>query len=655
MSITSFKITDSDISSKGVVAAPTVLSGSPEENKRVFDRLVREVLKGDFNALVDALAATTGAGEIGAAVEGLTGATVQAVLNAVKAGLDGKVADADFSAALALKSDKTVTNNHIKAVELDSDTGVFTFTRENGTKITIDTALEKVAVNFDYDAETQSLVLTLADGSTETVSLAAFLTTTEFEDSNTIEWSVSGSMVRATIKSGSITDTMLSSTLKTMLQGYVQAAADSATAAAASEASALSYKNAAASSAAAAARDAQTAAASAAASALSEENAAGSATDAADSAAAARRSASTAKTDADRAEAVSSHPPRISSDYYWELWDVNQEKYVKTTYTAKGAKGDTGDQGATGPEGPKGDKGDTGAQGPKGDKGEDGGSYTVLGIYPTLAALRTAHPTGQAGQAWFVGTAESNTVYQWDVDKAAWTDVGALKGPKGDTGEPGAKGDTGAAGPQGETGPQGPKGDTGDTGPQGPKGDTGDTGAQGPKGDTGAQGETGPQGPKGDTGAAGADGKDGADGKSAYASAQDGGYTGTEAQFNTDLAEVGGKQAKITASGLLKGDGSGGVSAAVKGTDYAAPSVGVTATLSASGWDANAKTQTVSVVGVAADSNGSLRIAQAATDEQFTAWGAAQPRVTAQADGSITVKLAGTVPTVDVPVEVLIV
>ena len=49
-------------------------------------------------------------------------------------------------------------------------------------------------------------------------------------------------------------------------------------------------------------------------------------------------------------------------------------------------------------------------------------------------------------------------------------------------------------------------------------------GPQGPKGDTG------PQGPKGDTGAAGADGK------SAYASAQDGGYTGTEAEFAEKLA-----------------------------------------------------------------------------------------------------------------------
>ena len=53
-----------------------------------------------------------------------------------------------------------------------------------------------------------------------------------------------------------------------------------------------------------------------------------------------------------------------------------------------------------------------------------------------------------------------------------------------------------------------------------------------------------------------------------------------------------GKQDQITASGILKGDGAGGVSAAVKGTDYAAPSVSFTVTLSASGW--SEKTQMVS-------------------------------------------------------------
>ena len=688
MSITSYKITDSDISSKGVVAAPTVLSGSPEENKKVFDRLVREVLKGDFNALVDALAATTGAGEIGAAVEGLTGETVQAVLIALKTMLDSKAASADMEAALGGKSDTSVTDAHFKSVAFDAGTGVFTFTKENGTTVTVDTALEKVAVNFAYDEDTQSLLLTLADGSTQRVSLAAFLTTTEFEDSNTIEWSVSGSKVRATVKSGSITDAMLSSTLKTMLQGYVSAADNSATNAAASEAASLSYQTAAQEAAAAAAE--------------SRDQAASSQTAAAGSAAA-------AKSDADRAAAASAHQPRISSDGYWELWDLTQGVYVKTAYQAQGPAGDTGaqgpkgdtgdtgpqgpkgDTGETGPQGPQGPQGDTGAQGPKGEQGpqgeqgpagQDGASYTVKGLYATLAALQASHPTGSAGDAWFVGTADSNVVYQWDVDKASWVNVGALKGPKGDKGDTGPqgeqgtqgpKGDTGATGPQGDTGPQGPKGekgdkgdaftyadftaeqlaalkgekgDTGATGPQGPqgeKGDTGDTGPQGPKGDTGAQGETGPQGPKGDTGAAGADGK------SAYASAKDSGYTGTEAQFNTDLAAVGGKQAKITASGILKGDGAGGVSAAVKGTDYAGPSVGVSVTLSASGWDADAKTQTVSVSGVTATANCIIT----AAPNSYMAYAEAGVRCTAQGAGTLTFACE-TVPTADVAANVLI-
>ena len=86
-----------------------------------------------------------------------------------------------------------------------------------------------------------------------------------------------------------------------------------------------------------------------------------------------------------------------------------------------------------------------------------------------------------------------------------------------------------------------------------------------------------------------------------------------------------------------------------------ASSISVPVTLSASGWDKDAKTQTVSVAGVTATANGSIRIAQSATDEQFTAWGAAQPRVTAQANNSITVTLSGTIPTMDIPVEVLIV
>ena len=103
-----------------------------------------------------------------------------------------------------------------------------------------------------------------------------------------------------------------------------------------------------------------------------------------------------------------------------------------------------------------------GPPGPQGPKGDPGDSYTVKGLYATLSALQSAHPTGSEGDAWFVGTSDSNVVYQWDVDQSAWVNIGALKGPKGDTGE---------AGPQG---PQGPQGEKGDTGPQGERGDKGE-------------------------------------------------------------------------------------------------------------------------------------------------------------------------------------
>lgn len=321
MAITDLKLKDSDIAAKGVVAAPTVLNGTPEENKRVFDRLIREVFQGDFNGLIDALTAATGAGEIGAAVEGLTGATVQAILNAIKAALDAKASDAATSAALEGKADKLTISSHIKEVELDSSTGVFTFTRQNGTKITIDTALEKVAVNFAYDAETQSLVLTLADGSTETVSLAAFITTTEFDDSDTLEWSVSadGSKAKATIKAGSITDTMLSSALKGLLAGYVNKAAQAATAAAGSESSALSYKNAAE----AAAQDAAGSKKTVGDYATAAQQAAD---DAKSNAAAALQSANTADTASANAEEMESRSADNAENA--EAWAVGQRRGV---------------------------------------------------------------------------------------------------------------------------------------------------------------------------------------------------------------------------------------------------------------------------------------------------------------------------------------
>lgn len=246
MSLTNHRITDAAIERSGVVAAPDRLTGTAAQNKMVFDRLIREAVRSAYNGLIDELASAAGAGDIGAsAIDGVVGGDVQTVLGSLKTILDTKPSGADMTAALSLKSDKSVTDAHIKSVSFNAQTGVFTFTRENGGFVTVDTALEKVATNWRYDPQTQSLALTLIDGTTQTVPLSAFITETEFADSAQLAFSVSNHCVTATVKAGSITDTMLSSALIAQLDALVSDAADSAVAAAQSQNAAASAASAA--------------------------------------------------------------------------------------------------------------------------------------------------------------------------------------------------------------------------------------------------------------------------------------------------------------------------------------------------------------------------------------------------------------------------
>lgn len=344
----------------------------------------------------------------------------------------------------------------------------------------------------------------------------------------------------------------------------------------------------------------------------------------------------------------------------------------------QGPQGETGPQGATGATGPA---GPTGPQGQKGDPGEDGKSFTVQDIYPTLAALKQAFPTGN--EYAYQVTAEDDEIFIWSELATDWVSLGKLQGPQGPQGPTGA---TGAQGPKGDTGPQGPQGVQGI---QGEKGEQGATGATGPTGPTGPEGPEGPQGPQGETGPQGEQGIQGPQGEageSAYTAASKGGYTGTETQFNSDLAKIGNKadktvpaaagnlaaldaagnlsdsgkkpadfQAKVTASGLLKGDGSGGVTAAAAGTDYSGPKATVTATLLASGWTGSEApfVYTLAIAGVTASSYQELLPAVNITAEQLKALQAANITDAGQAAGSMTLKAYGKVPTVDIPIRVI--
>ena len=78
-------------------------------------------------------------------------------------------------------------------------------------------------------------------------------------------------------------------------------------------------------------------------------------------------------------------------------------------------------------------------------------------------------------------------------------------------------------------------------------------------------------------------------------------------------------------------------------------SVILSKTLTSGGWSDGEQTISDDAI-YSASAPGDVRIAQSATDAQFEAWNAAQPRVVDQDTGSITIKIVGDVPAVDIPV-----
>ena len=117
---------------------------------------------------------------------------------------------------------------------------------------------------------------------------------------------------------------------------------------------------------------------------------------------------------ADRAEAAAVHPPKLSGDQTWMVWDLESGAYQDTGVYSGGAAPNIGPD----------------------------GNWVVGGVDTGVSA------TGPRGEQGPIGPA----------------------GPQGEKGDPGEQGPAGPKGDTGEQGPQGPKGDTGDTGPQGPAG-----------------------------------------------------------------------------------------------------------------------------------------------------------------------------------------
>ena len=125
-------------------------------------------------------------------------------LNNIEGGIDA--IDDRVCALDTTKVDLTKANELVKEILWDESNGTLTVVKMNGSKAVIDTKLEKLAVNFTYNPQTQQLIITLDDGTTQNVDLSSLITEYEFLDSDTIAFEITGGKVKAIVKNGSITE-----------------------------------------------------------------------------------------------------------------------------------------------------------------------------------------------------------------------------------------------------------------------------------------------------------------------------------------------------------------------------------------------------------------------------------------------------------------
>lgn len=132
------------------------------------------------------------------------GATNLDKIDAAVNEIDNRVLAMDT--AKANQSDLLTT---ISNVTFDEKTGLFTFTKKNGATFSIDTKIEKLAINFVFDEATQQIVITLDDGTKQYIDVSSFITQLEFLNSATVNLIVVNGKVMAEIVKGSITDEYL--------------------------------------------------------------------------------------------------------------------------------------------------------------------------------------------------------------------------------------------------------------------------------------------------------------------------------------------------------------------------------------------------------------------------------------------------------------
>ncbi len=350
MGLSDYKFKEANFNGKKIADLSNTPSSdgmTAEDLKKYFDYIPKTMIAmGTINSIIDLLESTEGAASIGGNLTGVTGVTVQEILDSVKVLIDNRYTKENVDDLLDDKAEKSELSSLINSVSFNKTTGGFTFTTQGGTVYKFDTALEKVAVNFSYNSETQSIDLELADGTTQSIPLGDFITINEVVSSDTIQATVNDNVITLTIKDGSITDSMLSSAVMASLRELASAAQQNAEIAEAAKNNASSYSS-----------SSKTSADNAAA---SEQKAEEYANTAAEKATEAANSASAAKTHETNAEdsATAAADSAAAAKAAWDSGEKAMRDIDETIETAlekakasgefKGEKGEKGDKGDTG-------------------------------------------------------------------------------------------------------------------------------------------------------------------------------------------------------------------------------------------------------------------------------------------------------------------
>lgn len=218
-----------------VSALPDRVENQAQQLKATFDQAGADI-KEALNDLMTQLEASTSASNIGANVTSVTTKTVQAILTAFEGAIANRYTKAESDALIS-----TNTNNLVAGLDVNLTTGVITVTKKDGTTETFDTALEKVPAKFEIVENNgkYALKVTNLDGTTTQTDVTNLMNIYSFNNSDTINFEVTGEgnekVVVANIKANSIGLDKLSLTVVSTIEGYMNAAKDSANAAKTSE------------------------------------------------------------------------------------------------------------------------------------------------------------------------------------------------------------------------------------------------------------------------------------------------------------------------------------------------------------------------------------------------------------------------------------